>query len=454
VKNKQSLLFILVGIGCATLAVLVLRKYMGGGQAPPPPPSMEVLVAARNIDYGELLVLGGEQGNVVFAKGWPKGLQLEGMFTSREAFNERDLRAVADLVKHQPILEGLIVDDDEFIPPDMTVQILPTEPREVRMSGVKGGMHVDIYRIVNQIPRAFMKNARVYAVGRLNRQRKPVKENNPPATVHILVKKEDELEFRTGVTGKKFSIIEAEDPGGEPSVFVDAAADVRVQKEEAQAIFDRARALMRDGDYEGALDLFRRIADEYSEVGDLAAQAGQRAGECIRRIAEGLYGKAERVYLDGNYALALEFLDEIERDWPEADEVVQKARQLQVSVQQAVAANRALVRYRAVLADTDAAFEAGNLPKAEELLDDVEAFDAEDLPDDAAVKLPAEAAADYRERLAEAEGKFKIDRAVVEAHVKQNNTEQARRKLEEMRAEFPAHPDIEVLEELVNEAGT
>jgi hypothetical protein len=174
----------------------------------------------------------------------------------------------------------------------------------------------------------------------------------------------------------------------------------------------------------------------------------------VKRIAENLYGKAQRAFeVDHNYPLALEFIDEIERTCAEADDVVRRARQLQLDVQKAVAANRALVRYQGMLSDLQAALQAGDLPKATELLAYVEAFDEADLPVDADVKLPAEAGAEYRRALHDAESKFKIDRAVVEAHVKQNNMDLAREKLTEVKKEFPAHPGIAALEALVNGAG-
>jgi tetratricopeptide (TPR) repeat protein len=455
VKNKQSLLFILVGVACATLAIVVLRKYMGGPRETVPKPSgVKMLLATRPIGYGEDIVLNGKEANVKFFTGWPEKLRPDGSFTDGEVLKERKLRAVADIVKHQPIVEAVVVDDEDFIPPDMTVQTLPVESRDIRISGVQPGMIVDIFRIENQIPRPFMQNVKVYAIGRLDSHRKPVKEKDPPPSVHILIKKDDTLAFMTAVAGKKLKVIEAADPSGEGPLLVDATVDDRMRRDEAKDLLAAAKSLMQDGNYEAARQQFEKVAADYATLRDLSSDAKESADECTRRIADRLYGKAERAFtVDGNYPLALEFIDEIERTCPGADTVVRKARQLQVSVQAAVAANRALVRYQGMLADTQRAMGVGNLPRVAELVAEVEAFDAGALPKNADVKSPAEAAAEFKKALHDAESRFKIDKAVVEAHVKQDNVALARQKLDEMEAEFPAHPDMAGLEALVNGAG-
>lgn len=451
-KSKQSLLFILVGVACATLAVVILRKYMGGPAKPPPKqPGMHMLVATESIGYGERIVLDGKDANVRFVSNWPKALALEGAFTDPEAFSERDLRAVDDLVKHQPVIEAHVVDEEDFIPSDMTVQKLPADSRDVQMAGIRPGMIVDVFRMEKRVPHPFMKNVRVYAIGRLDRNRKPIKEKDPPPDVHILVDKDDQLAFMTAVAGKKLKIIEAAEPTGEGPLLVDASVHESQRRDEANAILESARSLMRDGEYERAIAELERVRADYAELESLCQQAAKQADECVKRIAERLYGKAERAFkVDENYSLALEFIDEIERTCADAEEVVRRARALQVSVQEALAANRALVRYRDLLTSIDEALAAGNLPKAGELLAEVEAFSPEDLPEDAAVKSPADAAQEYENRLQDAAGKFKIDRAVVEAHVRQDNVDQARAKLNEMKEEFPAHPDMVELEALVN----
>ena len=453
-KKKQPLLFILVGIGCATLAVVVLRKYMGG---PPPeapkPVGVKMLLATREIGYGEQIVVDGKQANARFFSGWPEKLKPEGCFTDPAALKERDLRAVADIVKHQPIVEAVVVDDEDFIPPDMTVQTLPVESKDIRIADIQPGMIVDIFFVDKQVPRPFMQNAKVYAMGRLDRHRRPVIEKNPPPTMHILIRKEDTLTFMTAVAGKRLKVIEAANPSAGGPTIVDDTVDNRMRRDDAQDMLAAAKAVMQEGDYGAARTQFEKIMADYPEFRDLTSDAKERADQCINRIANQLYDKANQAFIGDNYALALEFIDEIERTCPGAETVVRKARQLKAEVLEAVAANRALTRYQSMLADLQRALAVGNLPRAAELVDQVEAFDAESLPKDADVQSPADAATDYKDKLHEAQSKFKIDKAVVEAHVKQNNLDLARQKLDEMRAEFPAHPDITALEDLVNGAG-
>ncbi|MHC4479525.1 MAG: tetratricopeptide repeat protein [Planctomycetota bacterium] len=455
-RSKQPLLFIAVGTICAGVAAFAMHKHMAAAEkSSAGQETMSILVAVRDIDFADPIVLQGygENPNVGFATAWPRTLALEGAITAEGRIAERAVRATAHLVKHQPVLESQIIPEEQIVPEDMVIESVAVDLGHIRTGRLRAGMQVDVLQIGHSGPAPFMRNVRLYAIGNLDARGRPIEEAEPPPVAWMLIRKTDRMTFLKVKYLSQFLLVEADDPEGPAPELVDDGASRELRIKEAEALLERALALMKRGEYERAFTTFQEVKAGYADLAAVSEEAERSAAECRNMLAEALYEKAQEAYeKKEDYGEALKLLDRIRDEYPDADSVVRKAAQLRRATEYALSRSRAQLRYETLLGDLKAALDEGNLPRAEELLGELGRISREGLEPRAGSPSPAQALLDYGKQLEKGKGRYEIDKKVLESHLRQDNHEQAREKLEQMRQRFPRHPEMSELEKLVASA--
>lgn len=454
-KGKQPVIIIGVGVACAIVAVLIVQHQISRAQpAPAPAAGMEILVASRPMEYGEVLVLDGPDANVAFVSGWPQELALEGAITRKESVTARKLRARSSFVRHEPVLESRVVPEEEFTPPDMVREKLAVDREDVRSGRWRAGQKVDVLRVVDNSPSYFMRSVPVYAVGSLDAQGRPIKEKDPSPHVFLLVKRQDHLAFLKAMYTSDLTLEEAADPNAPEPVLVDRSGADEGKRQEVRTLIEAGRDLVKRGENEKALGVLQEAGSRYPELTDVCAEAGRELAECRKRVAAKLYEDARTAAdQDKDFTTALRLLDRIEKEFSDADETARKARDLRRVVQQKVGENRAQAQYEMLLADLKAALGEGNLPQAEQMVAGLRQFTEQQFEPPAGLPAPSDALAEYEKQVQDAVNAYDVDRKVLESYVKQGKQEDARTKLDQIKERFPAHPDLAKLEELVKAGG-
>ena len=451
-------MFIIVaGVLCAGAAAFsvqqALSRVRSGG---PRRESVPLLLAMRDIRYGEPLVLNGmgANANVMFVEDWPKNLTPAGGITEHDYVTTRQMRANTAFVKHEPILESQVLPDDEFVPPDMVYERIRIDPDDVNSGQLRAGLKVDVLQMEGDTPTVLMRSVRIYALGNLDAQGRPVEAKDPEPTVFLLIKKADQIEFLRAKLASRFILVPASDPQIEGPLLVDRRSEQEARRKEALTLLEQGRALMQKQDYERALTVLTEAATKYPGVEDLSAEAGREAASCRALLAKAYCDKARRALEEEkDFAAATKWLDTVEKDFGDVTDVRDRVRQLRQATTEALAVHREQMRYQSLLSDLDAALTHGNLPRAEELLATLETFSDRDFALGEGVPAPRAALRDYGHRLNDVTTQFQVDTQVLEAHLKRRNLEQARAKLQEMKKAFPEHPGMEELTQKVAAAG-
>ncbi|NLW50398.1 MAG: hypothetical protein GXY85_06085 [Candidatus Brocadiaceae bacterium] len=450
VKKTRSRVFIIAGVCCALLAVVVLQKGRGSGKAPKAAPEgSSILLASRDIAYGELLVPAGQGGeaNVTVVNGWPSDHKPGGALTAARELTERPMRAAAPFVRDEVILKAKVIPEDEFIPAGLRRESITVDQADTRSGRIRPGMLVDVLQIVNKEPRPYMRNVRVYAVGAVDSRERPVQHKEPDPIVHLLVKAEDHLTFLGARLKAKFMLMPATDPTIEGPLLVDATVQEEAMRAEIRELLVRGGALMAAGDYEGAHSAFRQAAELHPSVGDLSKQAAEQAAQCRQKLAMGRYEQARRALEeDKDYTLVLHHLDTIANEFGDVQSVITQASELRRRTEEA--RSRALVqdRYANAVRQLEDSLKDGNLPRARELLADLKQLQEQGVRSDGATEDLATEVAGYERRVREAAQAFESDRMVLESFVRQQKLPEARDRLRQMKQKFPRHPDLPRLE--------
>lgn len=444
-RSKRALLLIVVGTLCAAVAAWAVQKRISAaGSRAAPIDGAQILLAARDIEFGEALRLPGEHDdpNVMLVSGWPKNLLPAGAIGRKEDIMERQMIAGASFVKHQPILQPQIVAEEEFVPQGMYLQKVVLDPDHIRR--FRPGMTVDVSLWDGEGFVDFMRCVRIQAIGKLDRHGRPVQEEEPEPNVHFLVKEEHETAFMK-IEGQQFHLSKAADADCEGPILVSAEA---MRMTEARWLLDRAYTLMAEGEHERALALLREITAGYPDLAEIGSDAGQEAEQCREIIADKLLLDARAAFEeDGDRELALKLLSRIEMqpDYEDDEEVMQRVAQLRMAVQRDIGQ----AEYDELLRDIKEALAKGHLPAVEGLLTNLEQLSERGFEPGSGQPVPAEALRSYRAQLRASQSDFELDTKVLQAHLEQGKYAEARAKLQEIKQEFPAHPGIEQLEKLV-----
>lgn len=441
-KTKQPMLIIVAGAACAIVAVLMVqRALLKARPVPVAEPGVPLLVAMREISYGEPIVLQGtgDKANVMFVPDYPVRLKPEGAITEPEKITTRQMRAKVAFVKHEPVLEPEIVPDSQFVPPDMMQERVSVDADDVKSGRVVAGHKVDVFKIVGNTPVDFMRSVAVYATEMPDASAR----KGQSAYASLLIKKEDRVTFLKAKYAGQFLLVPAADPEAEGPVLVDTTGSEEAQKADVRAQLDAARELTKKGQYEDALAALEAAQGKYPDLKDLNDEMGGEIAQCRRQLADKLYQDARKaVDQNADFTTALRLVDRIEREFAEVDDVVKKAQALAQDAQKARSAQLAQARYEALLTDLPAAIDQGNLPRAEQLVGDLEQFKATGFAPQGGLVKPEAALADYSKKLADAQGRYDVDKKVLESFLKQQDYEQARAKLDQMHQRFPSHPEL------------
>jgi tetratricopeptide (TPR) repeat protein len=454
VKSKRPLLIIVAGALCAAAAAVgvhqALSRVQSGGTQQE---GVALLLAMRDIEWGEPLVLNntGEDANVMFVNGWPKDLTPAGAITEQEYITTRQMRANSAFVRHEPVLEPQIVPEEEFVPPTMVVEKVVVDPDEISSGRLRRGARVDLLHMVNDTPTDFMHSVRIYAVGSLDARGRPVETDEPAPYLFVLIRKEDHKQFLKAKFASRFIVVPASDPKAEGPVLVDRRGEEEARRAEVQAMVRRGRELMEKQDYERALTVLTEAAGKYPQM-QVCVEAKGDVAECKRLLAEAYCERARTALEQKDFAAATKWLDKLDKELADVSSVREEARQLREATDEALAAHRETARYRSVLTGLQAALDRGNLPRAEELIEELKGFRDEEFAPGPDLMAPGDALGNYGGRLREAKTRFDVDTKALQFHLARGSYEQARRELQEMRESFPEHPGVEALAERVAKA--
>lgn len=445
-KRNKPVIIIVVGILCAILAVIVVQRQISRSTpAVQIEPGVPVLVATRAIVYGEPLVVSGkgDKANVVFVPDWPQRLKPDGAITDQKRLAGAKMLAKVPFVRHEPILESEIMPESDLVPPDMEEQQVTVDPDAVKSGRLVAGQRVDVLRIVGTTPSDFMRSVRLNRVVVAEQGGR----GRDPVSVMLLIKKQDRLPFlKAKYSSGTLLVVPAADPSLEGPLLVDLSGTEEAEKAEIRQLLDQGKEQMKSGDYEKALSTLEDARTKYPELRDLCNEASRQEADCRRQYAAKLYDQAQQaVERDKDFTTAQRLLDRIEGDFADIDEVVKKAKALRGTFDKALAEHRKQLQYAALLKDLPAALEIGDLPRAGQLVSDLRKLSEEGLKPDTGSVLPAAALAEYDKKLQDAEGKYAVDKQVLESFLKAGNYDQAREKLRQMKERFPGHPDIQGL---------
>ena len=457
VKNKQPLFILAAGVACALIAAFAVKKVMGSNEMEPEVrQGASMLVATRDIEYGEFLVLDGtgEGANVVLLTEWPKSLPLEGAITDGARITEQPMRALTFVLKHTPVLSRHIIPEDEICPPGMYVEKINVPGEDVSSGRLSPGMKVDIVQILHGAPQSFMQNVRIYAVGSVDSMKRPIMTDQPAPNVFLVVKKDDRMAFLKAKLADSFHLMEAAEPDGEGPLLVDASATEQGRRDEVQALLNLGRTLVNEQQYDKALPVFEDAAARYPELTALCAEADVEAGRCRKRMAQDILAKAERAADQGDYTTAMRWLDDIEADHADVADVMAAALTLRRTTQKDLEKSRAVGTYLTLLADAESHMDKGDLPAVRRDIEEIGKIDKSKLLPEGYEPSPQVALADLTGRLKKQQSRYSIDRTVFDSQMKQADHEAARRTLEAIKRRFPEHPAIGSLEKQLGDPET
>lgn len=454
-RSKKPVLYLSFGCVAAIVAVLAVNRQLS--KAAEPPPAVEqvaLLQAARDIGYGERISLGGnnQDANVQVVQ-WPKAAVPHGAISDTAVVTDQVTRARAEIAKGELILERRVANDQDFVPGDMCTEMVRVGQDDVNSRRLRPGIKVDVLRIEGSRAVRFMRCVRIYAIGRLDLFGHAVGGGDLQPNVFLLIKKSDQVPFIEAQLSGSFRLVESAGACGGGPELVDSSDTPEMRQKEAENLLERARKLGEAGDHQKALAELDQVVKQYADLTNVVTEATVLSGQYRQAAASSLYNAAEQAYRrDKQYGIAMDLLDQLERDYAEVEEVLRKAAQLRPSIEADRGRHEEQSRYEALLKDVEAALANGNLPLAAEKVQEFKRFEAAGFEPEGNVLAPAAAVRQLSGRLRNDENKYDLDKAVLESHLKKNDLAQARGKLRQMKERFPAHPGIAELEEQVKRA--
>ncbi|MFW6188854.1 MAG: SAF domain-containing protein [Planctomycetota bacterium] len=454
-RRKRAIVYLVAGLVCASVSVFAAYRYVSGvGAGGGNMPRTKLLVAMRDIPQGEVLRPQQDgEGNVGFVK-WPAHAVPQGALRTEKQLTEEGLRARTDLFKHEVVQEARVVAEDQFVPEDMYLQMVKVKEEELESGRLRLGMKVDVLRVTDQGPEEFMKCVEIFAVGRLDENGLPKVEEDPPPNVWLLVNKKDRSAFVQADYQGNLLLVETEDPTGPGPRLVDGRNSEKQRRREAAEKLQQARSLAKAGEHERALEVVKALEAGYPDVGDVVGQAAVAAANWRKELAQKLYDRA-RIALEGeeDFSEALKLLERIEREFPSAPEVLEQARRLRSRASDALERHRAEVQFQSAMDDVDAALRSGELPRAEQRLDEMSRLSEKSIDVDDRYDNAEEAFTAYARRVKKAGSDFRIMKQALELFLKRGDLEAAREKITQIKDDFPQHPEIAELEKKVEAAG-
>ncbi len=459
-KTQRAILYLAVGVVCALVAALAAHRYLSqGGTNEPQVERVHILLATRDISFGERLVLPGEgeeeEHNVRFVA-WPRNLVPAGAIPEEEKAETLGevCRAWTDITQHEPILKPRVIADADFIPESMYLERVRVDREDIVSGLLRPGMSVDVLQMVDRRPLDFMRCVRLYAVGSLDRLGRPAprREDDVSPNVLLLIRKEHRQDFIAADKSHELLLRPAAGPCGNGPVLVNAYQQEQVRRQEAGDLLAAARQLIEEGEYEDALSTLERAVSQYGELGEVTEQAPTLAVEARAGLAASLLRDAETALNeDADFSRTMSLLDRIERECPEHG-LDERVADLRARAERALQDHRRAARFTSARREVEQAIARGRLPQAEEKLRELESFEGGPFQTEQGEVSPEEVYRQLRRRLHEAGSRYRLDRQVVETFVNDGQFERARQKIGQMKEQFPDHPQNPQLERLIEEA--
>ncbi len=455
-RTKKPFLYIAAGLITAVIAVFFVNKRLSQAQSAPVQDSrVPLLLATRDLGYGEKLVLAGEgqEGNCRFVS-WPKDVVPAGAIKDREKVTDQHLRARTEIAKHELILERRVANEEDFIPEDMVPERVGVNKADIKSGLFRPGMKVDILRIVGKNAVEFMRSVRVYAVGRLDLFGHPTKDDDVDPNVFVLIRKDQRVPFIEASLSGSFRLIEASMPDLSGPVMVEHGGSPEARLKQARAKMENIKRLLEAGDPGKALSELEVVTEEFGDLESVATDAAVLAGRCRQAIAADLLAAATHAFeVNKQYDAAAALLDQIERQTPDLNGITRQVAELRSKVNEAIEEQQRLSEYRELLSGLEKALSTGDLPAADEAVAGLEGFAASGFSPGGDLTPPAEALAEYSARLRRDKSEYDLDKRVLESYLKRGSVAQAREKLQQMKERFPGHPEIAQLENAVKQSG-
>jgi tetratricopeptide (TPR) repeat protein len=227
-----------------------------------------------------------------------------------------------------------------------------------------------------------------------------------------------------------------------------------LKEEEGPDVAAAMRALRAEQEREekineavGMADEGRFMAAVEALTGDDPVRAAQLVWQWEEQAAQAIYEEARQAYEDGRLDEAEEALARLE----EMRKPFEQARDLRRSIAAQRSGADRRDDYGELINTLEAAIKAGNFPVAQQALTQLQEYTAGNYEPAGDQPLPDEAVQEGNRNLDEARSEFDLEVRILRAHLERNRCDRAREKLNEIKKQFPEHPDIETLEEAVVE---
>jgi tetratricopeptide (TPR) repeat protein len=456
VKGRRAFVYLAAGLVCAGITALATLNRMSRATSDPEPVNVtRVLVAARAIDFGEVILTQGtpDQVNARYAA-WPQRWVPDGCLRSDSDLGEVKWRAAAAMVKHQPIQKPLLVSDEEFIPADMYAERVRVPVEDISSGMIRPGMVADILKIADRTPTEFMRCVRVYALGKLDDTGRPLRApKDPTPNVFVLIRKSDRETFLEVNQRHDLVLRAAAGVCGDSPVLVEGVTDgnqamVEAQRQLIQAVLD-----VDAGRYEEAIVTLEKILStaEYAAIPSVAKPASERLGKAREALAQRWYDGARRALDDGDVETAIGLIDRIQQEC-QGTKVATNVGALSDEAQSALELGRRRTQYRDLLDEIEGLLVRGDLPGAESELAGLQQFADGQFSPAPGDEDPEEALARCEQRLKDAQADYQLSSQVLDAFIRRGKLSEAEAKLEDIRGRFPDHPRNGELQRQVDEA--
>lgn len=439
--SRRPIVYIMLGfVGVAFSAFIISRASRTGHPTLRRDEWIPVLRAMEDIGYGQKIVLAAKEGegdvkpNAKFVE-WPKSLAPEAVVGDEKAFRKKEMIARDDLYKGGLILEPDVTSQEEFLPEDMLVRDFKVEPNDIVTGKYSAGKSVDIRRRTPEGYQDFIRCVPIYGVGDLGEDGLPKEAEGDPK-VMVLITGEHLPAYEKAVAEKMpLKIFPAGGPCAEGAVLVEQGETDELPAHALAAL--QAQEALSDSVGE---------ARRHAEAGELDKALGALQGVEVVKLAldyrsqtvKRLCDRAEQARQADDLAAALAALDELDR----ADVVIARARTLRAEIESARAAQAGEHAYSDLVTGIEGALEAGNLPLAEQELAKLAPYIESRYEPQGDLPAPAQAQKDFADRLRKSKKDYEVQTQLLKIFLGQGRCADARKKLEQIKERFGAHPDL------------
>ena len=458
--SRRALAYLVAGIICAALAAFAASHLLSAAEPKAPQaPTTSVLVATRDIRFGELIVLPGGEGDVnAQFHDWPMGWIPAQAIREPDKMKETKWHARSEIFENQIICAPQIIKAEDFVPEDMYLQRIQADSDDIASGLIRPGQKVDILEIVDNVPKEFMRCAQVYAVGSLDNLGRPHQKQEEEASpnVFLLIKKSQQLDFLKAELAHELKVKLASGTCEKGPALVQESPDENTRITEAEALLSQAAALMQGGEYKEAIQQLNEITARYADIEAVSLSAQRQIDKCQAELAKQLTEEARKAFEeDSQPSKALLLLEQREREYP-GIEMSEQALDLRAKAQAALAREERTRQYNQLLAQIRITFQKGDLPAVRpelEKLEELTKIDSKEYNEEELAQPLATAHQEWAKRLKDAEADYRLGRKALESFVNHGEMEKARSKLSQILEQFPEHPGNDELKRKVQQAG-